>query len=349
MQRLHCVYGRADQWLIVLVRVFSLFLLLLFICLPVEKGWASVINQCIRPDGERIFRNAPCQKGEQSKPMPSYPTRSTANSASPEIPIGPVEIPLLAESRPGKYWVEVKLNNAVKVKFLVDTGADNLLVPEEVFDDLQRSGLATQDHMGTGKYKIADGSVVESREFHLHEIAMGGRRVEHVIASIGKRGVTPLFGSNVLERFGKWHIDVEKKSLVLEEQEGEKQTDRDAAVMAACREQKDRIDNNIIQINRSHDEHNQEVERLQNVYKQIQGERRVLVHNALVKQYNADVEANKEKHSVRMTNRTELLEDSKRQSEHYNKRCPGRLYQGANGVWQRFFPIQVTSKNDSHQ
>lgn len=345
MERLGGVHRRPDHRLMMRFPLFFFSFLLFFLTLPVEEGWAGLINQCIRPDGERIFRNAPCRKGEQTKSMPAYPTR---RSSSPEAPMGPVDIPLLTVSRPGSYWVEVELNSTVKVKMLVDTGATDLFLPEEVYEELKR-GLTMQDDMGMSEHTIADGSVVKARSFHVQQIALGGRRVNHVIASISHRGITPLLGANVLERFGKWHIDAEKKRLVLEEEDGEKQANRDAQTGVTCLEQRERVESNGREMNQLVHLHNQEAEKLQQLHKQIHGEGRLLVRNALVEEYNRGVDTINQDNALRTTNRKALWEDSKRQSESYNIRCPGRPYQGENGVWKRFPKFQLTLQKDAQR
>ncbi|MEO5350003.1 MAG: retroviral-like aspartic protease family protein, partial [Magnetococcus sp. YQC-3] len=249
----------------------------------------------------------------------------------------------------GGYWVNVKLNETVTGRFVVDTGASNLLLPEEMFEELQRNGLTTQDQMGTSQTRIADGSLVEVRDIHLQRVALGGRGIEHVLASVGKRGISPLFGANVLERFGKWYIDAEKSKLILEGSEGEIPTDRDGMIAANCLKQKGRVDHFQEQFKKLRETHNREWTALQAARAKLDAEKSAGIRGELVERYNADVATFQQNSTARKTNHAQLLDESRRLLESYNKRCLARVYQEANGNWQRFTPYQVITESNPPQ
>ena len=125
-----------------------------------------------------------------------------------------------------------------------------------------------------------------------------------------------------------------------------KPPDRNALVTATCRKQKDFVDRNIRQIKVLRNIHHQELENLQNPRKATQEERRKVILKTLVKQYNANLATFNKNASARKKHQTRLLGDAKRQLAAYNQRCPGRMYQETNGLWQRFSNIQLTFKND---
>ncbi|MEO5353518.1 MAG: retroviral-like aspartic protease family protein [Magnetococcus sp. XQGC-1] len=329
-------------------KLFSLLLWSL-LALPVAEGAAAEIHQCVRADGERIFKNFPCQKGEKSAAVSLPPTGSSSTVKQSEMPVGPLEIPLITQQPGGGYWVNVKLNETVTGRFVVDTGASNLLLPEEMFEELQRNGLTTQDQMGTSQTRIADGSLVEVRDIHLQRVALGGRGIEHVLASVGKRGISPLFGANVLERFGKWYIDAEKSKLILEGSEGEIPTDRDGMIAANCLKQKGRVDHFQEQFKKLRETHNREWTALQAARAKLDAEKSAGIRGELVERYNADVATFQQNSTARKTNHAQLLDESRRLLESYNKRCLARVYQEANGNWQRFTPYQVITESNPPQ
>src|SRR5688500_18696703 len=97
----------------------------------------------------------------------------------------------LAETIPlqrdrGAFHVVGRVNGAVSVKFVLDTGASDVLIPQEEAEALTRAGaLGRDDFIGTQTYQLADGSRVKSRRIVLREVTVGGQSVRNVIASIG--------------------------------------------------------------------------------------------------------------------------------------------------------------------
>ena len=96
-------------------------------------------------------------------PIPPPPRRSSSKS-----------IPAAAIRSPGR------INDAVAVTFILDTGASDVLIPDEVARELERAGkLDRGDFIGTRTYVLADGSKVPSRRVLLRELTVGGAdRVE---------------------------------------------------------------------------------------------------------------------------------------------------------------------------
>ncbi|MBF0161391.1 MAG: retroviral-like aspartic protease family protein [Magnetococcales bacterium] len=339
----------AGGFSIVWIRRSLPLVLLLCLALPVEKGWAGELYRCLRADGERVFKNFPCRKGEQSESIPLPPAGNISAIQLSETAVGPQEIPLVTPSQLGGYWVDVTLNETVQGRFVVDTGASTLLLPEEMFEELQRNGLTAQDQIGTNTMKIADGSLVEVREIHLKRVTLGKRGIEHVVASVGKRGIAPLLGITILERFGKWLIDAEKSKLILGGRDGEAPTDPDGMVNATCLKQKRRIEHNQEQAKQLSDTHNREQEALQEARKKLNEEKRRGIREGLVEQYNAEVVTFQQNTLARKTSYTQLLEESKHQVESYNKRCLSRMYQEAGGNWRKFIPFQLVAERDSRK
>jgi uncharacterized protein YecT (DUF1311 family) len=76
------------------------------------------------------------------------------------------DIPL--EFTGGIYVVPVLINGVLPLRFNVDSGAADVSIPADVFLTLVRTGtIGKEDYIGTGKYHLADGSVVDSDRFYI--------------------------------------------------------------------------------------------------------------------------------------------------------------------------------------
>lgn len=116
----------------------------------------------------------------------------------------------------GGYLVSGRVNGAVTVNFVLDTGATDVLIPDEVAQALTRAGkLDRSDHIGTQVYVLADGSRVPSKRVRLRELTVGGQTVTDVTASIGRARSPALLGQSFLSKFPSWTLDNERHVLVL--------------------------------------------------------------------------------------------------------------------------------------
>jgi uncharacterized protein/predicted aspartyl protease len=118
----------------------------------------------------------------------------------------------------GVYEVGVRINRAITLDFIVDSGASDVLIPADVAMTLARAGtISSSDFIGNQEYRIGDGSTLKSERFILRELGIGGRIVQNVVASIGSVKGEPLLGQSFLARFGSWSIDNSRHVLVLGE------------------------------------------------------------------------------------------------------------------------------------
>ena len=116
----------------------------------------------------------------------------------------------------GAFHVVGKVNGAVSVNFVLDTGASDVLIPQEAAEALTRNGaLGRDDFIGTQTYQLADGSRVKSRRIVLRELTVGGQSVRNVIASIGPARSPALLGQTFLSKFPSWTLDNERQVLEL--------------------------------------------------------------------------------------------------------------------------------------
>ena len=110
----------------------------------------------------------------------------------------------------------VRINRAITLDFIVDSGASDVHIPADVAVTLARAGtIASSDFIGDREYRIADGSTLKSSRFILRELKVGSRVGQNVVASIGSVKGEPLLGQSFLAHFGSWSIDNDRHVLVL--------------------------------------------------------------------------------------------------------------------------------------
>lgn len=129
--------------------------------------------------------------------------------------------PALAETiqlqkQGGTYRVSGRVNGAVTVDFVFDTGASDVSLPEDAVQALTRAGkLDRTDYVGTRTYRIADGSTVSKQVILLRELTVGGHTVTNVTASVGRGRSPALLGQSFLSKFPSWTLDNERNVLVI--------------------------------------------------------------------------------------------------------------------------------------
>jgi len=126
----------------------------------------------------------------------------------------PVEIPL--EDQGGTFVVPVVINDEIRLKFTVDSGAADVSIPADVVSTLMRTGsLLATDFTGEQKYRLADGSVVPSQTFTIRTLKVGNQVLKGVKASVASVNGDLLLGQSFLGRFNSWSIDNTKHVLLL--------------------------------------------------------------------------------------------------------------------------------------
>jgi predicted aspartyl protease len=112
--------------------------------------------------------------------------------------------------------VAVRINQAITLDFIVDSGASDVLIRADVAMTLARAGtIAKGDFIGDQVYQIGDGSTLKSERFILRELRVGSQVVRNVVASIGSVKGEPLLGQSFLAQFGSWSIDNDRHVLAL--------------------------------------------------------------------------------------------------------------------------------------
>ena len=120
------------------------------------------------------------------------------------------------EKQGGTFAVPVLINGSVKLNFVLDSGASDVLIPVDVAITLARSGtLSSADFIGNQTYSLADGSTLQSVKFTLREVQVGNQILRNVVASAGPIASSPLLGQSFLSRFGAWTLDNSRHVLML--------------------------------------------------------------------------------------------------------------------------------------
>jgi clan AA aspartic protease (TIGR02281 family) len=117
----------------------------------------------------------------------------------------------------GTYHVPVVINDALKLNFIIDSGASDVSIPSDVVLTLIRTGtIKKSDFIGTETYSLADGSAVSSRTFIIRSLKVGDRTVTDVRASMADVNGSLLLGQSFLKRFRSWSQDNAAHELVLQ-------------------------------------------------------------------------------------------------------------------------------------
>ena len=124
---------------------------------------------------------------------------------------------VLLVDRGGVFVAPVRINDAIDLEFLVDSGATDVSVPVDVVLTLLRSGtLTAADFTGSKTYLLADGSKLPSATFVMKSLKIGDRTLRDVECGISPIQGELLLGQSFLRRFKSWSIDNSTHELVLE-------------------------------------------------------------------------------------------------------------------------------------
>lgn len=139
----------------------------------------------------------------------------SAETALPHASANSHRVQLVKEG--GIYTVPVLINGVLMLHFIVDSGAADVTIPADVAMTLIRTGTIKEgDFIGSQKYQLADGSIIDSAQFTLRSLKVGDQIIENVRCSIGDTKGSLLLGQSFLEKFKSWSMDNASHELVLE-------------------------------------------------------------------------------------------------------------------------------------
>ena len=151
--------------------------------------------------------------GSDNAPLAGVPPTQPP-SESPSVIAGPTVVPMVPEG--GTFVVPVRINDQITLKFVIDSGASDVSVPADVVMTLLRTGTITDaDFLGTQEYRMANGSVVPSKQFVIRSLKVGDRTLNDVTGSVAPVEGSLLLGQSFLRRFKSWSIDNQREALVL--------------------------------------------------------------------------------------------------------------------------------------
>ena len=114
----------------------------------------------------------------------------------------------------GIHVVPVLINDAITLDFVVDSGAADVSIPDNV---VSRLALDDADFIGERKYRLADGSTAVQKTFRIRSLKVGDTVVENVTGSVVPAQGFPLLGQSFLRHFRSWSIDNATHELLLNE------------------------------------------------------------------------------------------------------------------------------------
>ena len=141
---------------------------------------------------------------------PAAPVAAQADASAGEI--------ALDREAGGGYSVAARVNDALTVKFVVDSGASVVVLPSDLVETLTKSGgIAPSDMLGRDSYVTADGRKHKGARLMLRRLDVGGHTATNVMASVAPAHAEPLLGLSFLAKFKSWTLDNRRHVLIISE------------------------------------------------------------------------------------------------------------------------------------
>lgn len=148
----------------------------------------------------------------------TLPKQGTGSAQTAPVPrsqsVGAEAVTL--EQVGGTFRVPAQVNGRITLSFVLDTGASDVAIPEDVVQMLTRAGtVSSRDFMGTKTYVMADGSKLPGEAFTLHELTVGSHTIKNVTAHVAPVQGHLLLGQSFLSQLPAWTIDYKQHALVI--------------------------------------------------------------------------------------------------------------------------------------
>jgi clan AA aspartic protease (TIGR02281 family) len=148
-----------------------------------------------------------------------FPSTARIAIAAPEVPFFPmasavqqaqkIRVPLRL-SPGGTFYVSVEIDGLVTIDMMLDSGAADVAITEEVFRSLGPGVV----RFGEREYSMANGTISRRALFKIKSLKIGDLVLEDVTASVGPGAL--LLGQTFLQRLSSWAIDNAEHVLILE-------------------------------------------------------------------------------------------------------------------------------------
>jgi hypothetical protein len=155
-------------------------------------------SHCERLDGTTSGYSAPGPISPTLRPVPSAPSAAAFT------------VPIVQNGT--RAFVSVELGNIQPAQMLIDTGCTSMTVSEAIANDLLAHGEA--ETLPDQLVQFADGSQHVERHLRIHQIRIGGRALNGVLAGVTPDGADMLLGFPVLNQWGRFTIDTQNSQLV---------------------------------------------------------------------------------------------------------------------------------------
>ena len=139
-----------------------------------------------------------------------------ANLAMPAHADNQPEQIVAVEPQYGGFVVPVVLNDTLTAKFIVDSGAADVSITEDMAATLVKSGtLTAADLLGSKTYMLADGTMLEGRMVRMASIRIGGLVMHNVTVRIAEGHGSLLLGQSFLRRLKSWSLDNARQVMII--------------------------------------------------------------------------------------------------------------------------------------
>jgi clan AA aspartic protease (TIGR02281 family) len=127
-----------------------------------------------------------------------------------------IEQIVAVEPHAGAFVVPVVLNGVLTAKFIVDSGAADVSITEDMVSALMKSGTMTgADLLGSKTYMLADGTMHQGKIYRMASIRIGGMVMENVTVRIAAGKSSLLLGQSFLRRLKSWSMDNARQVLII--------------------------------------------------------------------------------------------------------------------------------------
>lgn len=177
--------------------------------------------RCRDDAGRTTLRNESCRAGEQDV-EPNRASKQPTTQRDPQStrirdnqPLSTEDIiPFLTRGTKGQYWIPVLVNGQLTVEFLIDTGANIVVIPRNIIDKLSAmKSVTSKDWLGMTTATLADGSSGRHGMVRLDTIQIGRHVLKNMASGVTPANGIPLLGTSALEQLGAWRIDSQKRHL----------------------------------------------------------------------------------------------------------------------------------------
>jgi clan AA aspartic protease (TIGR02281 family) len=134
----------------------------------------------------------------------------------------------------GVLVLPVQINHSITLNFTIDSGASDVVIPQDVFSTLSRTGTITsKDMLASGTYELADGTRHQARRFRIRSLEIGGLELKDVTASVEPAGGPLLLGQSFLSHLSGWSVDNRRELLIVGNGEKNEDTDSPSEIQQA--------------------------------------------------------------------------------------------------------------------